>query len=83
MPVVRDYEPRGALAAGADGGDAYRSIIPTLRESLAPGGVAILELGAGQANLVSAIARRSGFDVSLRLDLAGIARAIRLSEPLA
>lgn len=78
MPEVRRYEPRRALAAGRDGGDAYRAIIPRLRDSLLPDGVAVLELGAGQADMVSSIARQSGFGVSLRLDLAGIPRAIRL-----
>ena len=79
MPEVGRFEPRRALAAGVDGGDAYRTIIPRLRESLTANGVAVLELGAGQDDMVAAIARRSGFDVSLRLDLAGIPRAISLS----
>ncbi len=81
MPEVRDYEPQTALVAGADGGDAYRRIIPILRESMTARGVAVLELGHGQANLVERIARQSGFAVSLRLDLAGIPRSIRLSAP--
>lgn len=79
MPEVGHYEPRRALAAGADGGDAYRTIIPRLHDSLTPAGLAILELGAGQAEMVSAIARQSGFSASLRPDLAGIPRAVRLS----
>ena len=64
---------------GPDGYGAYRTIIPQLRDSLTADGVAVLELGAGQANIVSAAARQSGFGVSLRLDLAGIPRAISLS----
>jgi release factor glutamine methyltransferase len=81
MPDVAVFEPVLALAAGADGLDAYRAIIPQLRESLTDGGVAVLELGAGQAKLVSEIAARSGLDASLRLDLAGIPRAISLLAP--
>jgi release factor glutamine methyltransferase len=78
MPDVAVYEPLLALAAGADGLDAYRVIIPQLRESLTDGGVAVLELGAGHAKLVSEIAAGSGLDASLRHDLAGIPRAISL-----
>ncbi|HVZ07468.1 peptide chain release factor N(5)-glutamine methyltransferase [Rhodopila sp.] len=82
MPDVVQYEPRRALAAGPDGGDAYRRVIPALRESLAPNGVAILELGAGQANMVAEIARPDGFCITFRQDLAGIPRVIRLSAAL-
>ncbi len=55
MPDVALYEPRLALAAGVDGGDAYRAIIPALSGVLEPGGVAILEIGAGQADMVGEI----------------------------
>ena len=81
MPDVARYEPRLALAAGVDGGDAYRAIIPALPGVLAPGGVAILEIGAGQAEMVSRIAQSRGFAVSLRQDLAGIPRAISVLMP--
>jgi release factor glutamine methyltransferase len=77
-PDVRRFEPRLALAAGSDGLDAYRAIVPRLRESLTDGGVAILELGVGQAKSVRTIAEESDFDVSLHLDLGGIPRAISL-----
>ncbi len=79
MPDVGRYEPRLALAAGADGCDAYRALIPRLRQFLAPDGVAILEFGAGQADIVGALGREHGFEVSLRADLAGIPRAITFS----
>jgi release factor glutamine methyltransferase len=81
MPDVARYEPRLALAAGADGGDAYRAIIPALPAVLEAGGVAILEIGAGQAEMVGEIARSSGLGVSLRRDLAGIPRAISVLIP--
>ncbi len=79
MPEVGCYEPRLALAAGVDGCDAYRTLIPQLRQFLTPSGVAVLELGAGQADLVGGLAWNHGFQVSLRPDLAGIPRAIRLA----
>ena len=79
MPDVRRYEPQLALAAGPDGYDAYRKLIPRLVQFLAPAGIAILELGAGQSDFVASVGRDYGFHVSLHPDLAGIPRAISLS----
>ncbi len=78
MPEVGRYEPRHALAAGPDGYDAYRALLPRLRGALEPDGVAVLELGIGQSDVVAALAWDHGFTASLRPDLAGIARAISL-----
>ena len=77
-PDVRDYEPAAALFAGPEGLDDYRVIIPQLGKLLNEGGLAILEIGATQADSVSAIARDSGFEVTLRHDLAGRPRALIL-----
>ena len=57
MPEVADHEPRSALDGGADGYDAYRAIIADLNNCLTPAGVAVLELGQGQAISVTDIAR--------------------------
>ena len=78
MPEVARHEPRAALDGGADGNSAYRRIVPVLPRLLAPGGVAILELGAGQGPAVAALAIRSGLASEFRADLAGIQRAIML-----
>ena len=76
MPEVASHEPRSALDGGPDGFDAYRALLAALPALLAPGGVAVLELGAGQADSVAALARVAGFRVAaLQHDLAGIARA--------
>jgi release factor glutamine methyltransferase len=80
MPEVALQEPQRALDGGTDGYDAYRTILHDLQDRLLPGGAAILELGAGQAAAVSALARQAGFAASLHLDLAGIQRAIVLSR---
>jgi len=80
MPEVALCEPRLALDGGTDGCDAYRRILQALPFRLEPDGIAILELGAGQAGYVSSIAHQAGFDTSLHLDLAGIQRAIVLSR---
>ena len=77
MPEVARYEPRGALDGGADGLDAYRSILGALPGLLTPDGVAVLELGRGQAAPVGAIAQSHGLVLAgLHDDLSGVARAI-------
>jgi release factor glutamine methyltransferase len=80
MPEVARHEPRTALDGGADGYDAYRTIMPRLSDHLTPNGVAVLELGQGQAKFVEEIARSAGFKTSHRLDLAHISRAIVLAR---
>ncbi|AKH43639.1 release factor glutamine methyltransferase [Altererythrobacter atlanticus] len=75
-PNVRDWEPAGALFAGADGLADYRVLIPQLPALLAPGGVAVLEIGATQAEAVAAIGAGAGFETILRADLAGRPRAV-------
>ena len=82
-PDVREFEPAGALFAGVDGLDEYRIIVPQLPELLKEGGVAVLEIGAGQADPVTQIAAESGFSVELRRDLAARARALVLHKGLA
>lgn len=79
MPEVARHEPGSALDGGGDGLDAYRAILPDLGRVLAPGGVAVLELGAGQAERVTALAATAGLvRRDLRDDLGGIARALVL-----
>ncbi|HYD23586.1 MAG TPA: peptide chain release factor N(5)-glutamine methyltransferase [Croceibacterium sp.] len=75
---VREWEPEGALFAGPDGLDDYRILIPQVPKLLADGGVAIFEIGATQAESVSAIAAAAGFASELRRDLAGRPRALVL-----
>ena len=60
MPEVARHEPRSALDGGADGLDAYRELALILPGLLAPGGVAVIELGAGQREGVEALARAAG-----------------------
>jgi len=80
MREVAGYEPHGALAGGADGLAAYRRILPCLPLLLQPDGVAVLELGIGQARAVAALAGESGLLAATRPDLAGIARAMVLQS---
>jgi len=80
MPDVAGHEPAAALFAGADGLDAYRRIVPDLPRLLAPGGAAILEIGATQPISVAALARAAGFSVDCRRDLGGRDRALILTR---
>lgn len=81
-PSVAAHEPAGALFAGPEGLDDYRVLLPQLPGLLAPGGVALVEIGAAQADSVSAIARAAGLAVLLHRDLAGRARVLELKIPL-
>ena len=79
MPEVSRYEPRRALDGGSDGLDAYREILPDLPRLLAPNGSAVLEIGLGQADRVTALAAASGLVLAAcRRDLGGIQRALVL-----
>ena len=75
---VREYEPAGALFAGAEGLDAYRVLVPQLPGLLVHNGVAVLEIGHTQADAVAEIAAQSGFTALRHHDLAGRPRALEL-----
>ncbi len=77
-PDVRDFEPAEALFAGADGLDDYRILIPQLPRLKSEGGIAILEIGATQAEAVTQIAQSHGFDTETRNDLANRPRCVML-----
>lgn len=79
---VRDFDPRGALDGGADGLDAYRKILPAALGLLAPGGLFLAEVGAGQAGDVRALAAEAGFgDAQTLRDLAGMERVVIAGSP--
>lgn len=77
---VIGWEPGSALFAGADGLDDYRILVPQLADLLAPGGAAVLEIGAGQADSVESIARFAGFSSHRHRDLGGHERALVLKR---
>ncbi|MBK8908398.1 MAG: peptide chain release factor N(5)-glutamine methyltransferase [Rhodospirillales bacterium] len=77
-PEVARFEPRLALCGGADGLDAYRALAPDVARLLAPDGVAVLEVGAGQAAAVAAILADHYLQVTeIKNDLAGVPRCLR------
>lgn len=80
MPEVARHEPGSALDGGADGLAAYRTLAETLPGLLAPGGLAVLELGEGQRPAVEILARAAGLrPAGCRADLGGVERALLLA----
>ncbi|WP_413246350.1 peptide chain release factor N(5)-glutamine methyltransferase [Sphingomonas sp. 1P06PA] len=77
---VADHEPPSALYAGPDGLDDYRAIAPLIPERLAPGGVACIEIGAGQAHAASVLFAQAGLAVAVRRDLAGHDRCLIVTQ---
>ena len=82
-PDVRDYEPRQAITAGADGLDVIRRLIPAAASALAPGGRLLMEYDGGdQTAAVEALAREAGFeDTMIVKDLAGLDRVLSARKP--
>jgi release factor glutamine methyltransferase len=75
-PEIIRHEPPGALFAGPDGLDVIRPLLDQLADRPRVSLVAI-EVGAGQAEQVGALAAQAGFGgVRLEADLAGIKRVV-------
>jgi len=82
MPEVRDYEPRQALLAGADGLDVYRRLIPQAATHLNPGGRLLLEMPAAKSAQIREIAAQTPFEVEEVIqDYQKIERVLVLSIP--
>ncbi|MEZ5932846.1 MAG: peptide chain release factor N(5)-glutamine methyltransferase [Alphaproteobacteria bacterium] len=80
-PEIRRYEPAGALFAGVEGLDAYKTLAADLRRLLRPGGVACVEVGAAQADAVEALLMQGGLERrGRRTDLAGIERCVTVER---
>lgn len=77
---VAGWEPVVALYAGPEGLGDYRRLAPRLGRLLAPGGIACVEIGAGQADAVAALFTQMGFTISSRADLRGIVRCLILRQ---
>ncbi len=69
------FEPRSALAAGADGLDVLHELIVCAPHVLIAGGSLLVEHGYDQAESVRALLARHGFrEIALHRDLAGLPR---------
>lgn len=81
-PEIARYEPREALAGGADGLDAYRALAPDLLRLAAPEGLIVVEVGAGQADAVGDILVAAGLgEARVTRDLAGVERCLVATAP--
>ena len=77
MPEVSRHEPRIALDGGVDGLDCYRQLAPQIAARLAPGGLALLEVGQAQAEDAAAILAAAGLEpAGVRADLGGRKRCV-------
>jgi release factor glutamine methyltransferase len=76
MPDVADFEPQDALFADEAGMADYRYIVPQLPELLSVGGIACLELGAGQAAAVTELCAQQGLVSAVSGDLSGHDRCL-------
>ena len=83
LPVAASFEPRLALDGGPDGLDFVRALLARLPEALAPGGLALLEIGADQADTAVAAVAASlpGWPARVEADLSGRPRVLRLERP--
>ncbi len=80
QPEVRDFEPRSALAGGADGLDIVRLVVEDSSQVLCPGGVLLVEIGHDQAKRVAKFFGKDVWqEVEFLRDLQNIDRVVRAS----
>ncbi len=81
QPEVRQFEPREALLAGADGLDFYRRLVAALPAPSAGNGAVFLEVGYAQAEAVAKMLEQRGFLTEVRKDLQRIDRVVTARAP--
>lgn len=76
QPEVVKHEPHLALDGGADGLDCIRQLIEISPDYLRPGGMWLIEMMAGQADIVKKLLQKQGSycNIQIHQDLAGIER---------
>jgi release factor glutamine methyltransferase len=82
LPVAASFEPVSALDGGPDGLNVIRRLIGELDAALTHDGVALLEIGAGQAEGVTVAVHDvlPGWTAAFHDDLAGIPRVAEISR---
>ena len=65
---VKDYEPKRALYAGADGLDIYRRITERVDEFLKPDAALMLEIGCAQGPAVRELLEQTGIFAEIRIE---------------
>jgi len=76
QPEVAKHEPRSALDGGEDGLDCLRHLVATAPNYVQPGGIWLVEMMAGQAEVVTELLKNQGSytNIQIHTDLAGIER---------
>ena len=79
-PDVVQYEPLVALDGGTDGLQVIGRLLAQVKDYLLPGGVVVLEIGAGQGKQVVELAQQClpSAQVELFRDYAGLERVVRV-----
>jgi release factor glutamine methyltransferase len=83
LPIAASFEPIVALDGGADGLALIGRLLARLPEALAPGGVAMLEIGSDQADEMVLLAARAlpGWSCQIEPDLADHPRVAVIRRP--
>ncbi len=79
---IRDYEPKDALLAGADGLDVIRRIVAEAEPFLADEGALMIEMAYDQAEAVVALFEQAGYlkDITTAQDNLGHRRVVRATR---
>jgi release factor glutamine methyltransferase len=82
LPIAASFEPRSALDGGSDGLEVIGRLLGRLDEILAPGGQALVEIGADQGEAIVELVGRHlpGWSCMVELDLAGHPRVARIQR---
>ena len=67
-PEIARFEPRRALDGGSDGMRVVASLLAALPGLLAPGGLALVEIGDDQSEGLTAVARRQSRNFAVRIE---------------
>jgi release factor glutamine methyltransferase len=82
LPIAASFEPRHALDGGLDGLEVIRRLLRLLPVILAPGGTALLEIGAElETAITDAVAELEGWSCVVEADLAGLPRVAVIVGP--
>ncbi len=81
-PEIRNYEPLLALDGGSDGLEVIRRVVAEAPEFLTGGGLLVLEVGAGQAQVVGELIVKTGAFGEPRVikDYAGVQRVVMVER---
>jgi release factor glutamine methyltransferase len=80
LPIAASFEPVLALDGGTDGLAVIERLLAQLPDALAVGGMALLEIGADQGDLIVERCKRvlPGWQCEVEADLAGLPRVARI-----